>query len=166
MHVFFPQILAYLQETNGAVVKALRRVVEDAFQGTLDNAACSQYPLAEFHQTLTDLQRRYTTYVSQVIYCNPLSIKSTNQEAPHTSDPNISFLSWISIHPNLQPGTSQRFAKPPQERIGTSLLREAKDGQLHPGKTWEDSSRRKIKKEKLSMTQPLYWLFDAKAMKK
>lgn len=70
----------------------------------------------------------------------------------------------MSIHPNLQPGTSQRFAKPPQERIGTSLLREAKDGQLHPGKTWEDSSRRKIKKGKLSMTQSLCWLFDAKAM--
>lgn len=64
--MFFSQTLAYLQETNGAVVKALRRVVEDAFQGTLDNAARSQYPLAELHQTLTNLQRRQTTCVSQV----------------------------------------------------------------------------------------------------
>lgn len=53
-----------------------------------------------------------------------------------TSDPNMSFLSWMRIHPILQPGTSQRLAKPPQERMGTSLLRDAKEGQLQPGKTW------------------------------
>lgn len=55
----------------------------------------------------------------------------------HTSDPNMSFLSWMRIHPILQPGTSQRLAKPPQERMGTSLLRDAMDGQAEPGKTWE-----------------------------
>lgn len=48
----------------------------------------------------------------------------------------MSFLSWMRIHPILQPGTSQRLAKPPQERMGTSLLSEAKEGELHPGKTW------------------------------
>lgn len=41
----------------------------------------------------------------------------------------------MRIHPNLQPGTSQRLAKPPQDRMGTSLLRDAMDGQLQPGKT-------------------------------
>lgn len=35
----------------------------------------------------------------------------------------------MRIHPILQPGTSQRLAKPPQERMGTLLLREAMDGQ-------------------------------------
>lgn len=48
----------YLQEGDGVVVKALRRVVEDVLQGTLDDAACSQNALAQFHQTLTDLRRQ------------------------------------------------------------------------------------------------------------
>lgn len=135
--------LVYLQETNGLVVKALRRVVEDALQGPLDDAARSQNTLAQFHQTLTNLQRRHTACVSQlnvtVIYWTPpshsLSVKRMHKKSPHTLDPNISFLSWMRIHPILQPGTSQRLAKPPQERIGTSLLRDAMDGQLQPGKT-------------------------------
>lgn len=41
----------------------------------------------------------------------------------------------MRIHPILQPGTSQRLAKPPQDRMGTSLLRDAIEGELHPGKT-------------------------------
>lgn len=60
---------------------------------------------------------------------------------PHTAGPNTSFLSWTRIHPILHPGTNQRLAKPPQERMGTSLLRDAKEGQLQPGNTCQNSNR-------------------------
>lgn len=48
----------YLQEADSVVVKALRCVVEDALQSTLNDAAGSQNTLAQFHQALTDLHRR------------------------------------------------------------------------------------------------------------
>lgn len=82
--------LVYLQETNGLVVKASRRVVEDALQGPLDDAARSQYTLAQFHQTLTNLQRRHTACVSQlnvtVIYWTPPSY-SLSVERMHRKKP-------------------------------------------------------------------------------
>lgn len=64
-----------------------------------------------------------------------------HERGTHTAGPNTLFLSWIRIHPILHPGTSQRFAKPPQESMGTSLLRDAKEGQLQPGKTCQNSSK-------------------------
>lgn len=54
----------------------------------------------------------------------------------------MSFLSWMRIQPSLHPGTSQRLARPPQERMGTSLLREAKEGLSHPGKTCRQKKRK------------------------
>lgn len=54
----------YLQEADGVVVKALRCVVEDALQGSLDDTAGSQNTLAQFHQTLSNLQRRHTACVN------------------------------------------------------------------------------------------------------
>lgn len=68
-------------------------------------------------------------------------ICSKHREERRTAGPNTWFLSWIRIHPILHPGTSQRFAKPPQESMGTSLLRDAKEGELQPGKSCENSSR-------------------------
>lgn len=62
--IYHPPV--YLQEANGCVVKALRCVVEDALQGTLDDAAGSQNTLAQFPQTLANLQRRCTACVNQV----------------------------------------------------------------------------------------------------
>lgn len=138
--ILMHHLSVYHKKVDGAIVKALRCVVEDALQGTLDNAAGSQNALGEFHQTLSNLQRGHTACVSLVnaTVCWSLPIRSLFKERKkslHTLDPKISFLSWMRIHPILQPGTSQRLAKPPQERIGTSLLRDAKEGQLQPGKT-------------------------------
>lgn len=39
-----------------------------------------------------------------------------------TSLPKMSLRSWMRIQPSLQPGTSQRLASPPQDRMGTSVL--------------------------------------------
>lgn len=55
----------------------------------------------------------------------------------HTSGPKMLLRSWIRIQPILHPGTSQRLARPPQDRIGTSLLRGAMEWNLQLGKTWE-----------------------------
>lgn len=41
----------------------------------------------------------------------------------------------MRIQPNLQPGTSQRLAKPPQDRMGTLVLRVARGSNLEPENT-------------------------------
>lgn len=137
--IFLHSFLVYLEKTYSVFVKALRRVVEDALQRPLDNTARSQDALAQLHKSLPDLQRRRTACVNNGTLSGTSSYWTSSEclccgekkkkKRQRTSDPNISFLSWMRIHPILQPGTSQRLAKPPQERMGTLLLREAMDGQ-------------------------------------
>lgn len=52
-----------------------------------------------------------------------------------TSLPKISLRSWMRIQPILQPGTSQRLASPPQDRMGTLLLRVARGSNLESENT-------------------------------
>lgn len=53
-----------------------------------------------------------------------------------TSLPKMSLRSWMRIQPNLQPGTSQRLASPPQDRMGTLVLRVAIGSYLWSENTW------------------------------
>lgn len=53
-----------------------------------------------------------------------------------TSLPKMSLRSWMRIQPNLQPGTSQRLANPPQDRMGTLVLRVARGSYLPSENTW------------------------------
>lgn len=55
-----------------------------------------------------------------------------------TSLPKMFLRSWMRIQPNLQPGTSQRLASPPQDRTGTSVLRVASGSYLQSENTWEE----------------------------
>ena len=62
-------------------------------------------------------------------------------EDGRTFVPKMLLRSWMRTQPILQPGTSQRLARPPQDRMGTSLLNVAKDVYVHPGKTWTGAVR-------------------------
>ena len=53
-----------------------------------------------------------------------------------TSLPKMSLRSWMRIQPNRQPGTSQRLASPPQDRMGTLVLRVASGSYLWSENTW------------------------------
>jgi len=56
-----------------------------------------------------------------------LHFSDTGERVILTPVPNILLRSWMRIQPILQPGTNQRLARPPQDRMGTSMLRGAKD---------------------------------------
>lgn len=68
-------------------------------------------------------------------FCVCVSLSITGERLILTPLPNMSLRSWMRIQPILQPGTNQRLARPPQDRMGTSMLRGAKDWKSQPGKT-------------------------------